>query len=267
MAQSMDALSLSSALDNTTAHIFPFLALPAEIRNKIYAFAWVGARDKDSTYNLPDVVVTSQGLRWTNISTGFALFRASKQVRSESLAAVSRECFAEVKLFPDPYEMIAQAARPRVIAHLQSAFFGALSQESRCLSLDISSQRWKHWACDVLVSAVVHALEANLRKLKEVTIKLDASNCDPLEMVGVKDVFRLARKKGVVLTFEMFYKPQELFESKNTWEKMICFGAEACGVPDAEVPSCPLIIWIEWTRTLDEPHLEPGCVCGNCYRG
>jgi len=85
----------------------PFLTFPGEIRNKIYWWAWVMSREKNETYNIPDLQVhgdvTGQqkgGIRWMNVPS-FPILLTSKQLRSEAFPIISAVSWVEIKTYVD----------------------------------------------------------------------------------------------------------------------------------------------------------------------
>jgi hypothetical protein len=168
---------------------FPFLALPGEIRNKIYQWTWLLSRERDEIYNLPDFQVHGDekdsqrgGIRWLNVPS-FSLLLVSKQTRAESLPIISAESWFEIKTYVDkdngcrdphcPRHMLPDVSQRRAFnCFSMMEQSKPLLRDARKITMDLTP-RFAEWMTGI--RPILREL-SNYRRLQELTVK--ALVCD-----------------------------------------------------------------------------------------
>ena len=204
---------------STPPNISHLLNLPGEVRNKIYSFSWIAARNRDPSYDIPDFVISKGQPQWKNI-TGlyetnpffriFALLLVCKEIHREAMSIIRKECRPYVEMFTQsPLSWAVPTQLPTIKKTRE------LCAAVQRITIDIGlkllhDDQYSLRACLNYEELMLDKLAKVLLKfgrLKEVVIKI-AVDEDSQAHDTVAPFFTLARK-GTVLILDLHHHPWE----------------------------------------------------------
>ncbi|KAF4635952.1 hypothetical protein G7Y89_g2144 [Cudoniella acicularis] len=234
---------------------FPFLDLPPEIRNKIYAFTFVMSRSRDAIYNIPDFLVHGDGknrggIRWKNVEH-FYLILVCKKIFLEALPVISAESFMEIKVYVD--ESSRRREKKAEAAYQTLLRTAPLCKGANKVVLNVTPTDWEvDFRGEEQLLRLASVLK-DYKKLKEVTLKVTPSCLACSNWLPLLGFFLLARQ-GVSLCFELMdYEidtdeeedAEEIKEERKTAEHNIDLLAKEYSGKKPDV-------WIEWNFVRDD---------------
>ncbi|KAH8678897.1 hypothetical protein BGZ60DRAFT_428716 [Tricladium varicosporioides] len=234
---------------------FPFMDLPPEIRNKIYAFAFTMSRSRDAIYDIPDFIVHGHGknrggIRWKNVEN-FYLILTCKKIFLEALPIISAEAFMEIKVYID--ESPRRREKKANAAYETLKRTAPLCQDVRKVVLNITPIDFDiDFREDEQLLRIAGVLK-DYKKLEEVTLKVRPSSIASTSWLPLVGFFFLARQ-GVSLCFELLDSAIEEGEDQDIIDEIVEERKDAedkiKSMSDKYGGNKPNI-WVEWNIVED----------------